>query len=1325
MTRLRKLVFSITACLFAAWLIFNFKRLFNGQDGLVRLVLGLLFSILIMFRPKPETEQSQSAPYIPPVLGATGALLHIAGIIFKVHQFQWLGILFILGGCANWALPSNYSKDILRSLFFLYWIHPVPGRIIGALQIFMQKLSVEGSEWLLHCLNVRVWANELILYTGFRMFAVPESCSGMATAVTVLLCGLGTGMLFRFTWRYIIALELAGLIQVLILNIFRISLMVILAPKMPEEWAASFLHDTLGIFLIIIIFLINIEAGFLRAWRHKRQTAPDEKTHMHNTFWRNASRVTKFAVLSTITITIVTGAVYRSRPYHRAMMVVGVIDGLVRTNLELADKASLDTIRILPNDMDLRVERVQVLLRRNKYEAALEEMRQVPRSGKYEWCTILEARCLLGLKQTERAEAIVNSLPQSIASSSAAALLKAELAACRDDTKSVVDNIAMVGSRKFIGRTRALFTYLASREQWKTIAKCYSPVPHLELTPLLIEIRAHITMNQLSTAGELIKQGMQSWPGNSELINFMTTLAIRLPGSEWENIFAKEITSSLEKLDKDQLAEIVDNCFSMYRPDLAWLAYRRLQQIDPVDPSLYLIPAQYANVWFTFRKHYLGIAAGETDKIIDMKSYYAKMKQPVTIEVPLLNEMLKNDTDTIREKYTTLCLSELKKRDARNALSTRMLMMYPSVLAMAGMINEAHAKLDDIEKKHPEKKREALIKRAELYEQQNRWQDVYETTREYSKTTPYEPVSICLLRISALMHMNLVSQALSAANDAVQKFPGNMIAQRVLSIVWSVIGDYEQSLFLLRNDNEFMVSPFAANLFLYTERFEPAKKTQRIAGMPDMKLPANQKQCHILPNAEWAITGYWKPLPSQEIMDKSAKTLEKEASSSVSPFMRDLNLLTSTWYGKNGKGSSSYPEKWAAAGRDNQEKASALYELTMLLASQKKYEDAAKCARMAVDIVPDSPLLWRALISFTQGSSETINMARKACPNDPEIWLADIVAQVRDCRIQDKSELDNRLAAEITEITSKDMFSPGTIIRAGDFMRRNSFAKSPSICARSAMNKAPDLLPGYVLGMRCALDNKDTDWAISSAMGAANIAINPWPFNKFIASMKITLQQTQNDAASAVEKMTTQFPKDEVWAENLGNIYLQQGDPERALTVLSKLISDQTGNIGIRPAILGAVAARRASNLQQAVKILESAYAKNPESRILLNNLVYTLASTPSTIPRALALLPRLIELWPDSFVVMDTAAMVYRNSGQIEKAKQYLSKALSYVETTEARWFKQNPTAFNLDLYLGKKDEILNEGLAGMDRVKISSERDTLIPIARKIQERITAKTQ
>ena len=236
----------------------------------------------------------------------------------------------VLYAALAWALPRRYGRDLLMALFIVYWIHPLPGQIFGPLQLGMQWLSVRLSEVLLHIINVSVWGDGLVLRTGLREFGVPESCSGMKTAGVVLFCGMGIGMLMRFRWFVVGGMLAVGMFQVLILNVIRISGMVWLGKDRPPEWNERVLHDTMGIFLLLAVGLIHLNAVLIRQWYRNRQRKkglfasgdevgePEEKRRRWPAFWRWVFTWWR-PVLAVLVLSLMSLAVIqRLRPASRA-----------------------------------------------------------------------------------------------------------------------------------------------------------------------------------------------------------------------------------------------------------------------------------------------------------------------------------------------------------------------------------------------------------------------------------------------------------------------------------------------------------------------------------------------------------------------------------------------------------------------------------------------------------------------------------------------------------------------------------------------------------------------------------------------------------------------------------------------------------------------------------------------------------------------------------------------------------------------------------------------------------------------------------------------
>ncbi len=177
----RRTVLLAGGLLFAAWMIANWGRLTGDNDALIRFVLGILFFVLIVIRRKDPARIPFYLPrWIAPVVLIIGLIAALGGLVFKIHIIEWIGIILMLFGCSVWVAPPLFGPDLIIAFFVLFWMHPLPGQVFGWLQASMQRLSVLGSELILHAANVRVWGDGMVLRTGYQTFMVPEPVAACA-----------------------------------------------------------------------------------------------------------------------------------------------------------------------------------------------------------------------------------------------------------------------------------------------------------------------------------------------------------------------------------------------------------------------------------------------------------------------------------------------------------------------------------------------------------------------------------------------------------------------------------------------------------------------------------------------------------------------------------------------------------------------------------------------------------------------------------------------------------------------------------------------------------------------------------------------------------------------------------------------------------------------------------------------------------------------------------------------------------------------------------------------------------------------------------------
>lgn len=1313
----RLAVLAAAMAMFVAWIVFNWTRIAVDQNGIIRLTLGLLFTALIVLRPKATGGPSagDSRPHWMHGLVALGGVLCFAvGLILHIHQVEWIGVLALFWTAATWALPAAFRKDVTLSLLILYWMHPIPGQFFNPLELGMQRLSVLGAERLLCALNEPAWGDGLVLRTGFRIFEVPAACSGMKTAITVLLCAISLGILRRLRLWETVAIVVFGLAQVLALNIVRIAMMVKMGAGQLPDWSPRVLHDTVAIFLLVAVTLLYVEVAVWQRWRKRRRVRrdleaaddfigePSERVHIFPRFWRLTFRWGWVVVLAVLLAGGAFMLFYRNLPHHRAILLMSVVRGLLVTDIDGADRAIAAGLRIEPDNQDLRLARIRVLFLRRQFQSVVDAIGAVKAEERSVEIQVMEARSLLMLARVKEAEEALKRLPTGVGEWPGVAMLNAEIAAIRDQPHVVARNLRLAAQWPNLSdRVYALFAYLAARQQWQTVVDVAGLLekPYREPMQAVIAVNSALRMNSLGQAARIMRRGLDQWPQEQKFLDSLLALAILRPGGEWEDQFAGVFGANLLSLDADTAARFVETCFLAVRPDLAWQAYRRLESIDPRDPALMIAPAQFGPQWFTFRRRFLGMSSETAEMTVDLAEFCRLTRaiepwRSLWERVPLSDELAEDDIEKIQARYREACLAELKSREAAGKLTLRMERLYPRVLAMMGRLSEAHARYAKLEAAHPELRDQLLIEQSSLHVREGHWAEVYENIRAYRLTNRQPQMQSGLQFSEALIRLNLGPMAMVVMRDLQRAFPESALVRAAQAEIWSFYGFPEEALFLLNRDRMNDGTPVVASLLYRTGRVVAARKAA--SGSYSLEFP-DRPQAFLPVPAEQAVTWIGQTFKPEEYK-READQIGSETS--ASPFVRDLRELSVAWLRARGEGGVSDAERWARIGRDDQERAMALHTLALMVARQGRQREALAASRRATQLMPGAAVLWRLHAALSEGAREVVAEARRNCPDDPELWIAELVSRYR---AEGRGAWTDALINSAIESRS---FSPGTILRAGDYLFRQGMLSAAENAARHCIREGQGLLSAYVLGIRCALSQTNRPWALACALGAIENAVEPWAFYPLVIDLKAQDQKTDVDLIRALEALNAKFPGETKWAKRLGDIYFARGEMGNVLGVLDQTLQKRgSKGLGVHAVLIAAEAARLEGKMGKAIEVLRAARVDYPDDIGLLNNLIYYLAQDQRTLPQALQLLPDLLNAKP-SFSIMDTVALTYLRNGEANKAAEYMRKSLALISKDDYAWHEMYLNA--AEIYMTQGDR--NEAMKLVEEVRRDSRRSAAV---------------
>ena len=1285
----QKLVFLAALLLLVSWLAAHAAALSAAQDAAIRFGLGAVFAGAIFLRSKPacgswaDASQDKRRDLLATALVLVGFGGALTGIVLRVNQMHWVGLLLVIYACFRWSLPRGWARDSALALLLLYWVHPLPGQLFGPLQFAMQKMSVLGTERFLHALNVRVWADGFALRTAQHTYDVPAACSGMRAATTVFLLALGLGLLRRFVWYELLGLVGIALVQALALNILRIAAMVVFTSPYTRWTTARFVHDTTGIVALLAIILTYVEA----AWWDRRRLAgavPREPNIMRTVIlshlprpllemWRHR-RIVGTVTLFLAIPALVAAVTYRDRPAHRAAMIKDVVEGLLeRGEVAAAQRAAVGVSELIPTDSEWRLVQIRVRILGGDLEGSLNALAAfIPvNADQQREARILTAYTRLLQGQVEAAEALMSDLPPRARRDPRVAMIVAEVAAIVGQPEEVAANVVTAARRQVnLTRVRALFPYLERARQWQAIADADRTAPYASPEQALAAASAHMNLDHPEAVAGIMREATVAWPDDSRLLVPLFYLTKRAPASDWEAEFTRQFYAAIRKISTpDQLYELFGRCFELARPDLAWALYRRIESIDADYPGLPLAGARYGSLWFTFRNRTLHTPARLESDTVDLAPaaflagrafHVAGSRQAV----PLADILTDPDRAHARQQCLDDALARFAKRGADGTLSIPLQFEYAIALSMANRVADALRVLDQIAAAHPDQKSAVRIAVSEIHESRGDWQSVYEVLRGYPDEANPQVTPMVRLCQSAL-RLRLDLAALATAHKAFELFPQSTRSLGALAVVSRSLDGPETALFMLGRPRLFpdpALDVLEADLLYSTQRYSETESFCDARMLPKPRTGPDLPQSASLPPAEAALA--WKEVacPSDQDFAAAARIVARNRAEATSPFVRRLFDLWLNCYGSHCAEGTTDLATWASCGRDRYEQAIALNQLTLLLCWQKQYARAAEPAREATVLLPEAAILWRIQIGLTGGRQDILSAARAACPSDSEIWLAHLVAGIRTRTSAAKAAGRNSNAGEwaleqVRGAADADAVSVAAMTRAGDFLLRQGLTNAAVVTAHDVFARARGMLPAHQLATRCAMVSGNWRWAEKGAIGMLNDSVSPSrPVLEFVARIESELGDADADMIHALKGLRQRDPENPLWPEMLGFARFMRGGWEVVSAAYNMDSALELGSSNVLSFVISAESARQLGDTSKAVDVLRRSLAVHPGNTILLNNLVFTLASDTNTAQEAIRLVPELLTAGRGDARVLDTVAMAYLRAGQLQEAEKVLA---------------------------------------------------------------------
>ena len=1289
---LRRSVLVAGIGLLFTWVAFHVDTLTSTQNGWIRFVLTFVFGVLILLRPKPTAAALGTQGYtslVATVIASTpGASLVLMGSILGVHQLEWLGILLLVWACLRWGLPDEYGRDLSYAMALLYFAHPLPAQLFGPLQLAMQRASVAGSEWLLLGLDVRVWANELALYTGFGAYEVPGWCSGMRTATTVLLLGLALCILNRFRWQTSAVVLAAALIQALALNILRISVMVVVVPRFVDKSHSEFLHDTSGAIVLAAVFLVYAEILAWRRYQHRKEAvealdgaiAVDDEIArpMDLQKMRAFKWVIALAIVLGITLAVM-GA--RNTPKVRLSVLKDVATA-ARDSNRFEEALAMVTVisEEEPRNEEWKATKVRLLLVLQRFYAVLAETAEVSPSEGQKELRILRAYALMAVNRLDEASEIVRGLPGSVQRANPrVAMILAVMAHDADDPDGVARHVILANRwEPNRGRVARLFPYLRHHRRWDVIARCDSDMLHEDAGAAFSAAEAFMNLDDSPRVAALLDHMIRKWPGDPRILEPLYFMTVKRPDGPWESRFRDQLIRSARGIENpDTLYALFEKCFQMGRPDLAWFLYRRVEELDAEHPMLHWIIYRYGHEWFTFRRRALGLPSSTPHSRSDLSSLFVLGRimrgwDPFCSLVPAGNTLSSANTAPTRRDHLKRAVRAFRKQREDESLSLDMHYLYAHTLELSGAYRDSLSELRAIRLAHPEERGNVRIARSEMLERLGDWDGVYETLREYPHDTDRLLLAPLLRLGRAQFNLEMNLSAEFTAREAQRQYPRSAQAATFLAKVLLANGASEEAVFLFehyRGRHIRDLDLLQADALFQTERFREAETFSNDALIPRPPVYGNTQQRYFLPRAAASAIWHHTQLPTERAFRINASVLATNRASIKSDYLKGVMSEWVTTYHSATPIAQQALDQWEALGRDRTEKAAALHQLTLLLCHRRDYDLAGQAARRAAELLPEASMLWRWCVSLSRDQEADVLVARQHCPGDPELWLVELGYRAQE-------EPDAVMAFIRPYAQGEPRMPVGTQTRAADMLHARGLIDEACVLMRNATRRARGLLPAFVLGIQCATDIGDKDWALFCTKQAIDAALRPpSQLYKRLIDLRVAGNElpTDADVVEALKSLRSREPENLVWAQMLGYVRFRRGGwemPDAFRQMEDALIGGATNRLAFSVA---AEASRQLGNNARAAEILKRGLEYYPNDITFLNNLTHLLADTPNGITEAQSYVPQLMKRGGDSVDILDTVATVLMKSGKTDIAEATALRLLQQAPEGGSIWFRAN----------------------------------------------------
>ena len=201
------------------------------------------------------------------VLIILSILLYLFAHFAEIQTVASFSMVLLLPGVVIYLYGYLMLKEILFPICFLLLMIPVPAQIYSALTIPLQLFVSKVSIGIARLLNIPVYLEGNVIHMSDRILKVVQACSGLRSMISLLALSAIFGY---FTLRSNLLrsiLFVSGIPAAIIVNIFRIVLIVLAFYCCNYDLTQGTIHSLFGMFIFFLaLIIIACLKGVLSIW---------------------------------------------------------------------------------------------------------------------------------------------------------------------------------------------------------------------------------------------------------------------------------------------------------------------------------------------------------------------------------------------------------------------------------------------------------------------------------------------------------------------------------------------------------------------------------------------------------------------------------------------------------------------------------------------------------------------------------------------------------------------------------------------------------------------------------------------------------------------------------------------------------------------------------------------------------------------------------------------------------------------------------------------------------------------------------------------------